>query len=49
VQKLEAQKFLLCYSLDYPINVTPNLNNIKIDQVQSFAFKNKSLKNIIDA
>ncbi len=29
MQKLGAQKLLIFYSLDYPTNVTPNLNNRK--------------------
>jgi hypothetical protein len=30
MQELGAQKLLIFNSLDYPTNVTPNFNNIKI-------------------
>ncbi len=45
VQKLEAQKLMVFYFLDYPIKVTPNFNNNKTPFTQYFAQK-KALENI---
>jgi len=42
VQELGAHKLLIFYSLDYPTNVTPTLNNKKTPEIQYFAFKKKS-------
>ncbi len=47
VQELQAQFFLICYYLDYPINVASNFNNIQTPQAQSFALKKNPKKHIV--